>query len=82
VYRGDTRIKYYALPMSILGGSISLYHYMLQKIPGFAPLKPCVNGVPCNMEYINWFGFITIPFLALVAFILITSCLLFMKHRD
>ena len=32
-------------------------------------------GVPCNQEYINWLGFITIPFLAFVAFTLITVAL-------
>ncbi|MED4739629.1 disulfide bond formation protein B, partial [Bacillus subtilis] len=38
----------------------------------------CVSGVPCSGQYINWFGFITIPFLALIAFILIIifMCLL------
>jgi hypothetical protein len=31
--------------------------------------------VPCNTDYINWLGFITIPFLALTAFTLITVIL-------
>ncbi|UOY92465.1 disulfide oxidoreductase [Ectobacillus sp. JY-23] len=75
----DTRIKKYALPLSIIGGSISIFHYMMQKIPGFAAIKPCVQGVPCTGQYINWLGFITIPFLALVAFTLITILLLLTK---
>lgn len=81
-YRGDTGVKLYVLPMTILGGSISLYHYMLQKIPGFAPLKPCLSGVPCDMQYINWLGFITIPFLALIAFILITIAMFMIRNRE
>lgn len=32
---------------------------------------PACGRVPCTGQYINYFGFITIPFLALVAFILI-----------
>ncbi|ALC82335.1 MULTISPECIES: disulfide oxidoreductase [Bacillus] len=71
-FRHDFRIKVYILPLSIIGGCISLMHYLEQKVPGFGGLRPCVNGVPCNSSYINWFGFITIPFLALIAFILIT----------
>lgn len=53
---------------------------MEQKIPGFAAIKPCTQGVPCNVQYINWFGFVTIPFLALSGFILITLILL-IKRR-
>lgn len=46
-------------------------HALLRaKSAGFSGIKPCVSGVPCSGQYINWFGFITIPFLALIAFIL------------
>ncbi|WP_062109147.1 disulfide oxidoreductase [Bacillus niameyensis] len=78
----DTRIKKYMLPITIIGGSISLYHYLVQKVPGFAAIKPCVQGVPCNAQYINWFGFITIPFLALTAFTIITVLLFMLRQRD
>lgn len=81
-YRGDTGIKKYVLPLSMIGIVVSSYHYMLQKIPGFGGFRPCVQGVPCDVMYINWFGFITIPFLALTAFILITIALVLLKNRD
>lgn len=71
-YRNDRHMIPYVLPLTIIGGSVSLFHYLQQKIPGFADLAPCTVGVPCSGMYINWLGFITIPFLALVAFILIT----------
>jgi disulfide bond formation protein DsbB len=74
-FYNERQIIKYALPLSIIGGGISLFHYMEQKVPGFAEIKPCTQGVPCTAEYINWFGFITIPFLALTAFILITGIL-------
>ncbi|CAM2861176.1 disulfide oxidoreductase [Paenibacillus sediminis] len=70
-YKNDRRIIPYILPLSVIGGLISLYHYSEQKIPLLAKVLPCTMGIPCNKDYINWFGFITIPFLALVAFILI-----------
>lgn len=77
-YRNDRSIIPYVLPLSIIGGAISLYHYGEQKIPGLARLIPCKVGVPCNVDYLGsgWFGFITIPFMALVAFVLIVLCLL------
>ncbi|TCI26473.1 disulfide bond formation protein B [Exiguobacterium sp. SH3S2] len=76
VFTNDRQVKKYVLPLAIVGGMISLYHYLVQKVPGFADIKPCVEGVPCNVQYINWFGFVTIPFLALTAFTLITLLLL------
>ena len=80
-FQNDSSVKKFVLPMSMLGGSISLLHYLEQKIPGFGGFKPCVNGVPCNAEYINWLGFITIPFLALVAFTLITIGMLILSFK-
>ncbi|KAB7704373.1 disulfide bond formation protein B [Bacillus aerolatus] len=71
-FYNETNLKKYVLPISLIGGAISFYHYLVQKVPGFADVKPCVQGVPCNMQYINWFGFVTIPFLALTAFTLIS----------
>lgn len=67
-FQNDLAVKKYVLPLAVIGWSISLFHYLEQKVPGFAKIKPCTDGVPCNTEYINWFGFITIPFLALTAF--------------
>ncbi|KMK76269.1 MULTISPECIES: disulfide oxidoreductase [Alkalihalobacillus] len=81
VFNSDFNIKKYVLPLSIIGGSISFYHYLMQKVPSIGAIKPCANGVPCNVQYINWFGFITIPFLALVAFSLITLLLIFIKNK-
>ena len=71
-YKGDYKIIPYALPLSVIGGSVSLYHYAQQIVPGLARVLPCTGDVPCHLDYLDWFGFITIPFLALIAFALIT----------
>lgn len=78
-FKNDTSVKQYVLPVAAIGWLIALYHYMVQKIPGFAPIKPCVTGVPCNAQYINWLDFITIPFLSLMAFTFIIVCMLLTK---
>ncbi|WP_419465932.1 disulfide oxidoreductase [Bacillus spongiae] len=67
-FQHDLNVRKIVFPMAIIGWCISLFHYLEQKVPGFAEIKPCANGVPCSAEYINWFGFITIPFLALTGF--------------
>lgn len=78
--KDDRGIAGYVLPLSVIGGLFSLYHYMEQKVPGVAGLMPCRTGVPCNRDYLDWFGVITIPLMALVAFILITILLLLVKR--
>src|SRR5699024_3272541 len=65
-----------ALPGLILSGIgmfISAYHYSLQKVPALQAAGGFCGDVPCTVQYVNYFGFITIPFLAGVAFILIFS---------
>ena len=78
-FQNDFNVKKIALPLSIIGLMISTWHYLEQKVPGFAEIKPCTQGVPCSSEYINVFGFITIPFLAGTAFLLISLILIFTK---
>lgn len=79
---GDKRIIPYVLPLSLIGGSISIYHYAEQKIPALSKVLPCTIGVPCNTDYLNYFGFITIPPLALIAFALITILLWTGRKED
>lgn len=61
-----------------VGGCISLYHYGLQKVDFLAANGPACGQVSCTGQYINWLGFITIPFLALSAFILIAGTSFYM----
>ena len=78
-FRNDKNIVIYALPLSIIGAGLSLYHYLLQKVPYFSQNYNCEIGIPCTTIYINWYGFITIPFLCMIAFVLI-SIFLFMAR--
>ncbi len=70
--RRDRHLPIYVLPLSGLGIGVSTYHYLLQKTHLFSELTTCQVGVPCSGVWINWLGFITIPFLALIAFFIIT----------
>lgn len=69
----NVRIAATTMIFAIIGGCISLYHYGLQKLAFLAEAAPSCGQVPCTGQYINWLGFITIPFLALTAFILIAG---------
>jgi disulfide bond formation protein DsbB len=72
--RKDYGQTVYVLPMTILGACISIYHILLQKTDWLKEVGSAGCGpVPCDVQYINWLGFITIPMLALTAFLLITA---------
>lgn len=81
-FRSDRRIVSYVLPLSIIGGSIAFYHYFLveQKLLGELESPLCQVGVPCDTKYIEWLGFITIPFMSLVAFTLITILMVYVRR--
>ncbi|GAE29820.1 putative disulfide oxidoreductase [Halalkalibacter hemicellulosilyticusJCM 9152] len=70
VIKRDLNQALYSALFSGIGMFVALYQYMLQKVPSMNELDSC-GIVPCSAQYINWFGFVTIPFLALIAFILI-----------
>lgn len=73
--RRDDYLPGYVLPLSIIGMGISTYHYLMEK--GVFPASTtCAADVPCNISYVNYFGFVTIAFMALVAFALITLTML------
>ncbi|MDX1806806.1 MAG: disulfide oxidoreductase [Paenisporosarcina sp.] len=79
----NTRIAVTTAIFSVIGGAISLYHYGLQKVSFLSENAPACGRVSCTGEYINIFGFITIPFLALTAFVLIaiTSFMLLKESK-
>jgi len=81
IIRRDKAVSSYTLPLSIIGGSIALYHNLLiwRIIP--ESLEPCAIGtVPCITQSFAALGFITFPLLSLVSFILITG--LMFAHRS
>ena len=75
ILRRDEGVHLYVLPFSVVGIGVSLYHHLLIKTNWFPP-PSCASGVPCNVDFLNWFGFVTIPFLALIAFVIITLAML------
>ncbi|SDW74147.1 disulfide bond formation protein DsbB [Paenibacillus sp. PDC88] len=76
-YHKDRSITRYVLPLSWIGGGISLFHILYQRFHAFFEDNSIVacGPTPCASNYFVWFGFITIPVMALTAFILITLLL-------
>jgi len=78
----DFGMSRYAFILSVIGGSISFYHYLIQKVPALHELGSSCGIIPCHTDYINWLGFITIPFLALIAFILIAFLQVYIWKKE
>lgn len=66
----------FSLPLSLTGFGIAVYHNLLyyKILPESA--APCRQGISCTTAQIEWLGFITIPFLSLVGFAVITTLLI------
>lgn len=73
--RREFQIKYYALPLTLIGLGISIYHYMLQTFPALEGGGGCDPSNPCSAKYVDIFGFISIPFMAGAGFIVIAVLL-------
>lgn len=80
--KNDINIILYIRVMSILGIILSLYHYSLQKIRVLGNSASFCGDVGCNIQYINWFYFITIPFLALIGYITIFVITLIKNKKE
>lgn len=80
-FRKDNAIGIYTLPITIIGFLLSLYQYMEQMIPGFAPIDVCGSGPSCSNIHMQLLGFITLPFISLLGFLVI-SALLFLGLKN
>lgn len=69
LYKKDKRVVDYALPLSLIGLLISIYHNLLYYNILPESVQPCINGISCTARQLEWFGFISIPLMSLTAFI-------------
>jgi len=77
----DKKVVNYALPLAIIGLLFTVYHSLL--FFGVIPenLQPCSQGVSCTDDNMELFGFLPIPLLALIAFLMIIILLLKTRTR-
>jgi disulfide bond formation protein DsbB len=74
----DHRAARYLLPLPVLGGVFAAYHLLVENgVVG--QTNACLVSAPggCATKWIDEFGFVTIPLLALIAFALTFGFLLF-----
>ena len=73
--RDDPGVVRYAVPVAAIGAVLSVWHIGVERIPGL-PSGACSLDVPCSLIYVERFGFVTIPTMALFGFLGIITLLL------
>ncbi|MCU0841198.1 MAG: disulfide bond formation protein B [Thiobacillaceae bacterium] len=71
----DPRVTRYALPLALAGWALAVFHWGVAS--GVIPerITPCSQGVPCSVEQVSWFGFVTLPLLSVLSFSAIVGLL-------
>lgn len=64
------RVARYAWPLPALGLVVAVYHAVVQLQPSIDVVS-CTSDVPCTARWVAVFGFVSIPWLAGSAFVLI-----------
>jgi hypothetical protein len=73
-WRRDPGVRRYAAPVAVIGALIATYHYALEWLP-WLDSGACSASTPCTIIWFREFGFISLPYLALSAFLLIVALL-------
>jgi disulfide bond formation protein DsbB len=74
--RRDVRgAVFYGLPLAATGSAVAIWHLYIEANPE-SESASCKVGAPCSTKWIDVFGYVTIPVLALTAFAAISALLL------
>ncbi|MBN2623287.1 MAG: disulfide bond formation protein B [Acidimicrobiales bacterium] len=73
-WRRDRQVCWYALPLAVIGGAVSIYHMVIERFPSLES-GSCEVTNPCSTIWVEKFGYLTIPTMALSGFVLIALLL-------
>ncbi|HAZ35597.1 MAG TPA: disulfide bond formation protein B [Acidimicrobiaceae bacterium] len=73
-WRSDPDPRWRVLPFSVTGLLVSAYHYQLQLFPEQG--SSCDVAAPCTRQWVDQFGFVSIPFMAFCGFAAVTALVL------
>jgi disulfide bond formation protein DsbB len=72
--RSDRQVRWYAVPLAVAGGAVSIYHVAIERFPSLES-GACDVTNPCSTIWVERFGYLTIPTMALSGFALIALLL-------
>jgi disulfide bond formation protein DsbB len=71
--RSDRDVRWYVLPLALIGAAISTYHSWIQAFPPDGGTSFCTADAPCTTRHVWEFGFVSIPLMALSAFLFVIT---------
>ena len=76
-WKGEHRAARYLLPLPVVGAGVSIYHLLIENnvIKEPTQCQASAPGTGCAFKWINEFGYLTIPTLALTGFLLLIGFL-------
>ena len=78
--RRDRRAGWYVLPLALVGTAFAVYHTQLQAFPSQHSTF-CTTTEPCTVRYVWEFGFVSLPFMALSAFVFVITMTVLAARR-
>jgi len=73
--RRDRKVWMTAAPFVVIGAPLSLYHWLVERVPSFAESSSCSITAPCTAPYFEKLGFVTLAWMCLSSFLLIGTLL-------
>ena len=67
--RRDDAVRVYGQVLAGIGLVISLWHVAVQRLPSLSGATSCAADAPCNVMWVDTFGFLTIPTMAACGFL-------------
>ncbi len=77
-WKRDETIRRYVLPLAAIGAAISTYHVLVEHFPSLESSDICDLSNPCTIRWVERFGFVTIPVMALCGFGLIVALMTYL----
>jgi hypothetical protein len=73
-WRRDRGVRWYAVPLAVVGLVISSYHYLIEWNPSLEAGE-CDLTAPCTVPYFRGFGFASLAFMAMCGFAAVLALL-------
>lgn len=83
LWSDDRGFHKYSLPLVAIGLALAAYHNLLYYGVVETSIVPCQQGVSCTSKQIEYFGFVTIPFLSMMSFVVLAAAeILSLRRRS
>jgi disulfide bond formation protein DsbB len=79
-WRRDRNVRFYVLPLVVVGAVIATYHYLLERFPDTVS-SSCSTDIPCETVWVWKFHFLSIHGMAWIGFLLLGTLAVLARPR-